>query len=649
MPVKLRPFPAFPFLPSFPIPTVPPPDKGLGSNSNYILYSECKLLTDLTVTIHLTQDMVWESSSGTTKGFSFQLNAYSPKGAISAWQQYVIILTDKKLQGAINNWPVTGDAIINERVNLLSKSDLRLPAEWELEISLRYDTNGVINGATYVVTDVGIPPMPVSALDGYVGVDGDQHVNFIGTDGHIHELFHPSGGDWIHNDLTMLSGGGVGPLTGSALDGYARSDGGQHVNFIGTDGHVHELHIQPDGSWENNDLTILSGGGITPAPGSSLDGYAGPDDGQHVNFIGTDGHVHELYLHSDAQWVNNDLIKLSGNGIGPAPGSALDGYVDSEPEFNRGQHVNFIGTDGHVHELYTHPGAQWVNNDLIKLSGNGVGPAAGSALDGYAGLDGKQHVNFIGTDGHVHELYIHPHAQWVNNDLTHLSGDGVVPAPGSALDGYWGPDDSQHVNFVGLDGHLRELYIHPDAQWVNNDLTVLSGNGVTPAADSALDGYLGEDDGQHVNFIGTDGHLHEMYIHPDAQWVNTDLNHFELANETQSLSSQPANHLAPITAFELNIVGPESGESSVLSSGAGTITYSATSALTVLNVEPACTESDYTTGETANTIYGPMDPGPSTILMQSFYVSTGMPMIHKKGPHPPGGTISTRPKSKRRR
>jgi hypothetical protein len=131
--------------------------------------------------------------------------------------------------------------------------------------------------------------------------------------------------------------------------------------------------------------------------------------------------------------------------------------------------------------------------------------------------------------------------------------------------------------------------------------------------------------------------------------VNNDLNHFELGNETQSLSSEPANHLAPITALQLNIVGPLNGESTLLSSGAGTITYSASSELTVLNVEPTCTESDYTTAETANTIYGPMDPGPSNVLMQSFYVSAGMPMIRKKGPHPPGSVISSGPKSKRRK
>jgi hypothetical protein len=49
----------------------------------------------------------------------------------------------------------------------------------------------------------------------------------------------------------------------------------------------------------------------------------------------------------------------------------------------------------------------------------------------------------------------------------------VAPAAGSALDGYWGADGSQHVNFVGTDGHVRELYIAPGRNWVDNDLMTL--------------------------------------------------------------------------------------------------------------------------------------------------------------------------------
>jgi hypothetical protein len=127
-------------------PTVPPPPSGLGSNSNYFLNSNCKPILDLSVTINVTQDIVCESSSAAVAGFSapgfgFQLNAYSPIGETSAWQQYVICHSEGDLSGAIENWPLTGDSIINETFDLASTPDVRtLPAGYQLQIILKNST-----------------------------------------------------------------------------------------------------------------------------------------------------------------------------------------------------------------------------------------------------------------------------------------------------------------------------------------------------------------------------------------------------------------------------------------------------------------------------------------------------------------------------
>ena len=106
------------------------------------------------------------------------------------------------------------------------------------------------------------------------------------------------------------------------------------------------------------------------------------------------------------------------------------------------------------------------------------------------------------------------------------------------------------------------------------------------------------------------------------------------ANMTQdllSISGVTSVDVAPIIAFELNLVGPDGGESAVLSSGAGTITYEAASALTVLNHEPPCAESNYYTVENTNSFYSPLPAVPSTTFTQSFEVSTAAPMIRAQG------------------
>ena len=119
-----------------------------------------------------------------------------------------------------------------------------------------------------------------------------------------------------------------------------------------------------------------------------------------------------------------------------------------------------------------------------------------------------------------------------------------------------------------------------------------------------------------------------------------------LANVTQNLLSiggVTSADLAPIVAFELNFVGPVNGESAGLSSGAGTITYTASSVLTVLNQEPPCTESGYITAETANTFYGYLPATFNNTFTQSFNVFTGRPMIRKPGkPRPSTRWAATR-------
>jgi hypothetical protein len=106
------------------------------------------------------------------------------------------------------------------------------------------------------------------------------------------------------------------------------------------------------------------------------------------------------------------------------------------------------------------------------------------------------------------------------------------------------------------------------------------------------------------------------------------------ANVTQDLlaiAGVTSADLATITAFELNPVGPDNSESAVLSAGAGTITYEATSLLTILSQEPTCTETSAITAETANSFYGLLPAATSNRFTQSFTVSTAAPMIRKQG------------------
>ena len=110
------------------------------------------------MTINVTQDIVCKSVSGSstsseTKGFGFQLNAYSPKNEKSAWQQYVIALFGNEVTGAVDNWPITGPNIINNFFSMTSVPG-KIPAGYQLKIALQNDAKSNITGATYTVSTI---------------------------------------------------------------------------------------------------------------------------------------------------------------------------------------------------------------------------------------------------------------------------------------------------------------------------------------------------------------------------------------------------------------------------------------------------------------------------------------------------------------
>jgi hypothetical protein len=220
----------------------------------------------------------------------------------------------------------------------------------------------------------------------------------------------------------------AGAENGSPLDGYETSfNKQQHVNYIGTDGHVHELvHTDPD-HWSNTDPTERAGADAQnnpPVAGSPLDGYETSfNNQQHVNYIGIDGHVHEL-VYTD-HWGHTDLSQSAGPDALkeqnlPAKGSALDGY---ETSFNKQQHVNYIGNNRHVHELAHTDPDHWGHTDLSQSAGGDALkeqnlPAEGSALDGYeTSFNNQQHVNYIGNNRHVHELVHTDPDHWGHTDF----------------------------------------------------------------------------------------------------------------------------------------------------------------------------------------------------------------------------------------
>jgi hypothetical protein len=116
-----------------------------------------------------------------------------------------------------------------------------------------------------------------------------------------------------------------------------------------------------------------------------------------------------------------------------------------------------------------------------------------------------------------------------------------------------------------------------------------------------------------------------------ATYVLVDNHGHTAGNHTLSFSNQPAMDLAPIVAFQMNFVGDINGATTTLSSAAGTMTYTASNLMSVLNTEPPCVDWDFITVEAANSAYGLLPSAPSQTFTQSFELSIGGKVIHKVG------------------
>ena len=78
------------------------------------------------------------------------------------------------------------------------------------------------------------------------------------------------------------------------------------------------------------------------------------------------------------------------------------------------------------------------------------------------------------------------------------------------------------------------------------------------------------------------------------------------------------NDLAPIVAFQLNLVDFINGQNTQLTSGSGYFTYHSDIQLQASGTYPSCVASDYITLETANSVYGEVPSVGSHTISQSF-------------------------------
>ena len=353
-------------------------------------------------------------------------------------------------------------------------------------------------------------PGAIFGVSSYMFVgQGTQHIVYQGFagdgqgTGRIHELWWNHNG-WHHNDLTSDA---HAPLASSAPSGYAfegQLDGGtQHAiyqGFVvgqGDDGRIHEIW------WDENDThhSDLTTDGHAPPILNEPFGYE--FQGQNVVYEGDDNSIHHLAWNIDGGWDHTDLTAATGAPLALLPPTAY-GFTSQ-----RTHHVLYLGVDRHVHELWRDPDLHtWRHNDLTVAA---RAPVASDQPSGFAvDTERTQLVHYRGIDGHIHQLLWNG-GGWQHLDLTATVG-GAAASSGARPTGYAFPfEGTLHVNYLATDGHVHE-YWRDGTGWHHNDLTAAT---QAPLAISNPTAHVfAAQNTQHVIFIADTHHVIELFWVP---------------------------------------------------------------------------------------------------------------------------------------
>jgi hypothetical protein len=327
------------------------------------------------------------------------------------------------------------------------------------------------------------------------------------ADHHVHELsLNKADNKWADNDLSALGGATVDALGDIALL-YDPNTNVVRSHYIATDNHVHELNLdQANTKWTDNDLSALGGATVTALRPVALV-YGGVPSVIRSHYIGSDNHVHELFLDANG-WHDGDLSAQGGATV-TAVGPIASLY---DPNVNAIR-IHYMASDNHVHELALSTiitgTLAWVDGDLTAQAGATVNTLGPIALL----YDPKANVvrsHYLASDNHVHELsLLGKGSGWQDGDLTALGGG--PNAVGRISNRY---DPNQEVirsHYIGSDNHVHELFLDANG-WHDGDLSAQGGATVTALGPIAIV-YDPNFPAFRSHYVGSDNHVHELGLY----------------------------------------------------------------------------------------------------------------------------------------
>ena len=239
----------------------------------------------------------------------------------------------------------------------------------------------------------------------YTPATDTTHVIYRGHDRQIHTMY------WVGN-----TGGYEGPTTtdGAPLakgnpSSYVDTDQTSYlIAYRGDDDHIHSLYWSGANPFGHDNLSYIA---LAPLAAGDPVAYYISSHGWGPNFSNVANSVHQVTYRSvdgdliELWWVGEDAVQ-HGNltQLSNGPKAASDPFAYYEPVSNT-KHVFYYAADGHLHELWWHPGTTYPQDVDITL-GALAPPAAKARPHTYVTQNPNcMHVVYWGTDHQIHEIH----------------------------------------------------------------------------------------------------------------------------------------------------------------------------------------------------------------------------------------------------
>ncbi|GGM12094.1 hypothetical protein GCM10007977_011570 [Dactylosporangium sucinum] len=314
---------------------------------------------------------------------------------------------------------------------------------------------------------------------------GTHSMHYRDTSGRLWELWRDSAGRTGSSNLTAAAG----QAPAAAGDPFAyvhQPTNTQILLYRDFAGRINSLYWSTGPVGHDN----LSGTAGAPAAAGDPVGYHTPlDDTHHVIYRTSSGHLHELW------WQGVAPVRYGGDLTALAGGGAPNAVGNPSAYSARGTNlVCYRGSDNRIHSLYWSTGA--VGHD--NLSGVAGTPyAAGEPFAYYTPFNDVHQVVYVGTNGHIYELYWQGVNAVTGWNLT--APAGAPPANGSLTAYYNAAENTKHVIYGSTDGRLHEIWWTPGGGIpAHSDLTTFA---AAPAASTAPASFVTTDPNtQHVAY-----------------------------------------------------------------------------------------------------------------------------------------------------